>query len=456
MYQPGSHFQAWVLSQQSVSPVRRYFGIHQGVGGRGGSRLVHPLSPFSKNLAFVSGVALVYCCITTPVQLSFLWNRPVCPKPVELPVDMAAEAIFLIELVLAFFTATYRFDGDYVDELKTVASTYFRGSFFFDAVTTAPISWIEFFVLFDICKQRTSLSYSDFGYIFARAPLRLLRPLRLIKVFRLLRLIRMMSSISKYNSSFSLWMRKALYLLVTLVVLAHICLCAFWLVKELSNESLEEFVLSYGLQDGDLWGKYILSAYFVNTVFTTVGFGDVTGTNTAERIFCIFLLWIGTTCFAIFVSEMQETITKMNARGNSRKERLEGVKITLQSCNCEKQLTEEVLSWVNLSHTIDEDQQETLKVSDGMVMFGMMAVMVISIMVKEKLMKSLPDDLKEKLAQCIDRGVLANMSVFSTVSNPFLPSFLCALILEADYMLLRLNEACATCWMNAGCCDGDV
>lgn len=275
MYQPGSHFQAWQLGQRSTSIFRRVFGIHGGIGRRGGSRLIHPLSPFSKNLAFASGVALIYCCITTPIQLSFLWNRPVCPRPIELPVDMAAEAVFVIELALAFFTGFYRVDGEYVDDLKVVASSYFRGSLIFDAITTAPISWVEFFVLLGICRQETDLSYADFGYIFARAPLRMLRPLRLIKVFRLLRLIKMMSSISEYNSSFSLWVRKALYMLVTLVVLAHICLCAFWLVKELTNESLVDFVSSYGLNDGDLWGKYILSAYFVNTVFTTVGGGQV-------------------------------------------------------------------------------------------------------------------------------------------------------------------------------------
>lgn len=35
--------------------------------------------------------------------------------------------------------------------------------------------------------------------------------------------------------------------------------------------------------DANFLRKYVLCIYFINTVFTTVGFGDISATNTAEQ-----------------------------------------------------------------------------------------------------------------------------------------------------------------------------
>jgi hypothetical protein len=49
----------------------------------------------------------------------------------------------------------------------------------------------------------------------------------------------------------------------------------------------------------------MLAGYFVNTVFTTVGFGDVHGTNSAERLFIIVAMWTGALVFSTTISSMQ-------------------------------------------------------------------------------------------------------------------------------------------------------
>ena len=51
---------------------------------------------------------------------------------------------------------------------------------------------------------------------------------------------------------------------------------------------------------------YVLSFYFVVTVWTTVGFGDMSATNTAEQIFCVFTMITGSVMFAVLISEVQE------------------------------------------------------------------------------------------------------------------------------------------------------
>jgi hypothetical protein len=49
----------------------------------------------------------------------------------------------------------------------------------------------------------------------------------------------------------------------------------------------------------------LAAGYFVNTVFTTVGFGDVHGTNSAERLFIIVAMWTGALVFSTTISSMQ-------------------------------------------------------------------------------------------------------------------------------------------------------
>jgi hypothetical protein len=41
-----------------------------------------------------------------------------------------------------------------------------------------------------------------------------------------------------------------------------------------------------------VWDQYVSSFYFVNTIFYTVGFGDVFGQNNAEMLYCTFLFYL--------------------------------------------------------------------------------------------------------------------------------------------------------------------
>ncbi|KAJ1485532.1 hypothetical protein T484DRAFT_1792955, partial [Baffinella frigidus] len=107
---------------------------------------------------------------------------------------------------------------------------------------------------------------------------------------------------------------------------------------------MEDFLLTNNIAPDDTTSKYILALYFINTVVTTVGFGDIRGTNAQEQVFCIIVMWIGTIVFAIVVSEASDIIAKANARNNALKEKHQDVRKLLQGNNCDKALTDEILS----------------------------------------------------------------------------------------------------------------
>jgi hypothetical protein len=58
------------------------------------------------------------------------------------------------------------------------------------------------------------------------------------------------------------------------------------------------WILSNGFEDQEIAELYTTAFYFTVTTITTVGYGDISGTNTTERVICIFLMIIGVLFFS--------------------------------------------------------------------------------------------------------------------------------------------------------------
>ena len=66
---------------------------------------------------------------------------------------------------------------------------------------------------------------------------------------------------------------------------------------------MEEFDIS-----SDVKVQYAASFYFITTIITTIGFGDIVPYNTAERVFCIIVMYIGSMIFGILLAEVQQVV----------------------------------------------------------------------------------------------------------------------------------------------------
>jgi len=56
---------------------------------------------------------------------------------------------------------------------------------------------------------------------------------------------------------------------------------------------------------------WFLCRYFINTVFSTVGFGDIQAQNTEERIFSMFAMYVGTVVFGTLLSEVENAMSQL-------------------------------------------------------------------------------------------------------------------------------------------------
>lgn len=173
---------------------------------------------------FITLVLLFTCCVT-PARIafveedSFLWYN----------INNAIDLMFLIDMVIIFFTAKYDSDFFLVERRKEIASTYIQGWFFIDLLSIIP---------FDLIISTEEIDSSSTQMI------RLVRIGRMSKLIKLTRLLKMLKLIKEKNklikySNESLKMgsgfdRLLLFVLIFLL-LSHVVCCLWVLTASISD-----------------------------------------------------------------------------------------------------------------------------------------------------------------------------------------------------------------------------
>ncbi|EKX37596.1 hypothetical protein GUITHDRAFT_144874 [Guillardia theta CCMP2712] len=292
----------------------------------------------------------------------FFWTADSCVKTPTLYFDVFVDSFFLLEILLNFVTGTF-IHNEYVDDLGRVLLSYVQRSLFFDLITSIPASYVELATL-KACERGGTGGDQSFRLV------RMLKPVRLLKILRTFRAISMLESdvptsgiISKILRSFRLPsnITRILKVLLVIALIEHASASMFWLVKEHSN-SYEDVLLF--LEDngvftcnGDhyfsspcLLDKYVIATYFVVTIFSTIGFGDISATNSEERIICIVLAYIAALAFGALLAEIQDAVMQMNQQARDLSSLLNRVTDYLREKDVPADLQKRVLSWVRFKH----------------------------------------------------------------------------------------------------------
>ena len=118
----------------------------------------------------------------------------------------------------------------------------------------------------------------------------------------MLKIINDKSAILKYVNDFlkvGLGFERLVFFIMMFFILSHFSACLWYLLANLYDESLVGTWLegNTGPDDTRL-DLYAKSFYWTITTVTTVGYGDFSGTNQFERIFCIIAMLIGVSAFS--------------------------------------------------------------------------------------------------------------------------------------------------------------
>jgi len=190
--------------------------------------------------------------------------------------DVVLDICFLLDIIVHFNSAV-RVDGEYIDDRKKVAWVYLTGSFWFDALTSFPVSFFE--LAAEIACANDEVVNVDSGQLkFTRA----IKPLRWLKIARILKLCKASRKFNAAMDTLGLTPQftSTVHTFLLLALTLHLLAC-FWFLWKALGMTLEDMNESL---DREMWGAhprqelhtthgkfeaYVLSLYLVAMTITT-------------------------------------------------------------------------------------------------------------------------------------------------------------------------------------------
>ena len=280
--------------------------------------------------------------------------------------DCLLDTFFLLDIVYTFFVGV-NYMGQYYDCQAWVAKRYVTGAFAFDLITSIPVSYVELEV--QIACARAAAGGEGTGVEIDPQQLRFVRALKPLRWFKLARVLKLRSQ--GHKNAFILCadilqiaprQQRILGGVARVMFSIHIAACVSWLVKVLTSEpdQVEAFLARLS-SDPDTpidihsaVGKveaYVIAAYFTTTVFSTVGFGDITPSNTVERAMCMCLMLTGVLIFGTLLADLGEIEHSASAGDIAKLEKEQSALDLMQVHDVPRKLQHEVLEWIRFQHT---------------------------------------------------------------------------------------------------------
>lgn len=197
------------------------------------------------------------------------------------------DSIFLVELVINFFTGYYDFSlGFVITDLRKIAIHFIKYGFVFDLLSILPL------------------------YLIAPT-------LLLIRLIKLYRYPTVLALIKKYlNNFFSLMIRnlkikqqiiQVILFFVSLVYILHICTCVYVFIGLLDDKV--SWIHNFLFDSKSSSDRYIGGMYQITQTFTTTGYGDFVPTTNVELIFIMFCEIVNCGLFAYLLTCILEILT---------------------------------------------------------------------------------------------------------------------------------------------------
>mmetsp|Transcript_72243 Transcript_72243/g.199226 ORF Transcript_72243/g.199226 Transcript_72243/m.199226 type:complete len:764 (+) Transcript_72243:84-2375(+) len=231
-------------------------------------------------------------------------------------VGWIVDCLFWLDLVLNFFLSYKDQRGNEVDSLRLIAWKYGLGFFWVNLVACVPEALIEGSI-YAIAETTDDDQGAPGVNKFARV-VRIQRVSRLAKLVRLSRVAKCFSFIQsneywKELQNFSIV--RIVNFIVGLFWSLHLLACFWYLAAALHDDPEETWVGNRVNADGTSllnsgpFQQWLTSMYFVLTVFTTVGFGDIAAITEVEIGCVAFIMIAGAVVHSIIISEVIQVVT---------------------------------------------------------------------------------------------------------------------------------------------------
>ena len=157
---------------------------------------------------------------------------------------------------------------------------------------------------------------------------RLYKLVKLTRLFRMLKVVKQKNKLLGYINEFlkiGFGFERLLFFLIVFLILCHLASCLWIIMAALYNPDgtyegtwMENFA-EYEKSASD---TYTVAFYWIISTITTVGYGDISGTNNHERIFCSLIMFIGVIAFSIANGSLASIIQNYDQTNAGYQEKL--------------------------------------------------------------------------------------------------------------------------------------
>mmetsp|Transcript_78468 Transcript_78468/g.143601 ORF Transcript_78468/g.143601 Transcript_78468/m.143601 type:complete len:733 (+) Transcript_78468:65-2263(+) len=274
---------------------------------------------FRKFFAGVVALSLLYTATVFPFRLCFLEFRIPHPHPDEewwLSFELVVDVVFYVDLIINFFLTYRDGNGQEVRNLRKIACQYLTGYFVVNLIACVPPSVVGEIIRLITNSTRTSSTFNK-GLRIGR----LQRISRIARLTRLARLVKVASFLAKSSAWKRVQSLKGILFgnfVTGLLWIVHLVACGWYLCASLHAHHEETWVgrrcignnCDHPLFDASPFEQWCQAMYFVLTVFTTVGFGDMSADLPAEIVYVCFTMLVGAVVHGIIVSEMINVVMR--------------------------------------------------------------------------------------------------------------------------------------------------
>jgi len=250
-------------------------------------------SKFIRAWDFVMLLLLIFTATFTPYDVAFLQYTSTNSVAI---VNYCVDSLFLIDIFVSFLTI-YQDSGKWVYDTRKIAKRYFSTFFWVDFISVLP---------FNLIAESIQVSDADVQ------KLQIFRFLKLLKFTRLVRLVRGHRLVVKLETEVGInYGRLSLLKFgVSTLLLAHWGAC-LWGIDWTSTEKSWKTERNLDLHR-EPFQVYVLALYWSTMTVTTIGYGDVSPENDAERAVAIALMFVGGAVYAYTVGSICRLIAAMS------------------------------------------------------------------------------------------------------------------------------------------------